>query len=234
MSDRIDDCTTLFRRSWSLYDAITAGNYMFHREFYGEIAAIVSDRGQAGDYTLLDLGCGNARFLSPCLRAAPPLSYTGVDLSPTALAEAHDYLAGLDGVSLHEDDMVEFARRAGEGSFDIVFSGYAMHHLDEADKARLLSACSAALAPGGSFLLIDVLREDGQSREDYLTAYLGMMRGEWTAVPAEMIEEACNHVAAHDQPSSLAELSALAEEAGLGRITLLANYRQHHLIRFER
>ena len=106
--------------------------------------------------------------------------------------------------------------------------------LDEADKARLLSACSAALAPGGSFLLIDVLREDGQSREDYLTAYLGMMRGEWTAVPAEMIEEACNHVAAHDQPSSLAELSALAEEAGLGRITLLANYRQHHLIRFER
>ncbi len=233
MSAQVDDHTTLFRRSWSIYDAITAENYMFHRELYGEVASILSERGRAGDYTLLDLGCGNARFLAPCLRSAPPVNYTGVDLSPVALTEARDYLAGLGGVSLHEQDMVEFATESS-GGFDLIFSGYAMHHLDEAAKARLFSACAAALVTGGFFLLIDVLREEGQDRDGYLADYLGMMRGEWTAIPAAMIEETCNHVAAHDQPASLSELSALAAATGLSTVSLLARYRQHHLIRFAR
>jgi len=49
-----------------------------------------------------------------------------------------------------------------------------------------------------------------------------------------MIEETCEHVAAHDQPASLSELSALAAAAGLTAVSLLAKYRQHHLIRFAR
>lgn len=233
MSAAVDDHTTLFRRSWSLYDAITAENYMFHRELYGEVATILSQQGCSGDYTLLDLGCGNARFLVPCLRDAPPGSYTGVDLSPVALTEAQDYLAGLGGVSLHERDMVEFAAESG-GGYDVIFSGYAMHHLDGAAKGRLLSGCATALAPGGFFLLIDVLREEGQSRDEYLADYVDMMRGEWTAIPAVMIEETCEHVVAHDQPASVSELSALAAVAGLPAVALLAKYRQHHLIRFGR
>jgi len=233
MSGPIDDHTTLFRRSWSLYDAITAENYMFHRELYGEVATILSQQGQSGDYTLLDLGCGNARFLAPCLRDAPPRSYTGVDLSPVALTEAREYLAGLGGVSLHERDMVEFTAEVA-GGYDVIFSGYAMHHLDEAAKARLLSGCATALAPGGFFLLIDVLREEGQTRDEYLADYVDMMRGEWTAIPAEMIEETCEHVVAHDQPASVSELIALAAAAGLPAVTLLAKYRQHHLVRFGR
>ena len=37
---------------------------------------------------LLDLGCGNARYLAPCLKRFPPTIYEGVDLSEAALAEA--------------------------------------------------------------------------------------------------------------------------------------------------
>lgn len=61
-----------------------------------------------------------------------------------------------------------------------------------------------------------------------------MMRGEWTAMSSDMIEETCDHVAAHDEPASFSELSELADAAGLPVVTLLAKYRQHHLIRFER
>lgn len=150
MSAPVDDHTTLFRRSWSLYDAITAENYMFHRELYGEVEAILSQQGCSGDYTLLDLGCGNARFLAPCLRSTPPVNYTGVDLSRVALTEADDYLAGLGGVSLHECDMVEFAAESG-GEYDVIFSGYAMHHLEGEAKAKLFSHCARAFAPGGFF-----------------------------------------------------------------------------------
>jgi SAM-dependent methyltransferase len=233
MSSPIDDHTTIFRRSWSVYDAITAENYMFHRELYSEVAAILERRHGTGDYSVLDLGCGSARFLAPSLQSAPPVSYTGVDLSPVALTEAQDYLAGLGGVSLHESDMVEFAAES-VGGYDVIFSGFAMHHLNAAAKAALFSHCARALAPGGFFLLVDVLREEGQTREEYLDGYLGMMHGEWNAVAAEMIDEACDHVAAHDDPASLSELSEFATAAGLATVSLLAKHRQHHLIRFER
>ena len=67
-----DDETALFRKSWTLYDAISERNYMFHREIYAHVADLLRQRHQTGPYHLLDLGCGNARFLAPCLHSAPP------------------------------------------------------------------------------------------------------------------------------------------------------------------
>lgn len=230
MSDR-DDHTTLFRNSWSIYDAIAAENYMFHREIYELVTDRLRRRHQSGPYTLLDLGCGNARFLAPSLRAAPPSRYDGVDLSSTALAEARDYLDGLDGISLHEHDMVGFVSLSGSRP-DVIFTGYAAHHLPTATKARLFAACAAALAPDGEMLMVDVAREAAQDRDSYIAAYLGLMRGEWTAVPSEMIEEACDHVAAHDFPETLADLFAMATAAGFSRAELLDQHGPHHLMRF--
>lgn len=228
---RTDDHTTLFRTAWSIYDAIAAENYMFHREIYALVTGRLHDRAAAGSYTLLDLGCGNARFLAPSLRSAPPDRYTGVDLSPAALAEARDYLEGIDGVSLHEDDMVRFVSLSGERP-DVIFTGYAVHHLASPVKAKLFESCAAALAPGGELLMVDVAREEGQDRDTYIRAYLDLMRNEWTAVPAAMIEEACDHVAAHDHPETVSDLFAMAKAAGFSRTELLDRYGPHHLFCF--
>lgn len=228
---RTDDHTTLFRRSWSLYDAITAENFMFHRELYGQVASILAERHRRGPDSILDLGCGNARFLAPCLDGAPPLSYTGVDLSPTALDEARDYLAGVENVSLHERDMTVFAAD-WDGRCGVIFTGYAMHHLPNESKGGLLRSGAARLLPGGELLMIDVLREDGEERDDYIDRYLRLMRDEWTAIPRAMIEEACDHVAAHDQPASLAELRDLASRAGFAKVEVIERHGPHHLLRF--
>lgn len=228
---RADDHTTLFRTSWSIYDAIAAENYMFHREIYALVTGRLHDRAAAGSYTLLDLGCGNARFLAPSLRSAPPERYTGVDLSPTALAEARDYLEGVEGVDLHEGDMVAFVVSSGERP-DVIFTGYAVHHLPSTAKARLFEACAAALAPGGELLMVDVARDEGQDRDTYIAAYLDLMRTKWSAVPAAMIEEACDHVAAHDQPETVSDLFAVAKAAGFSHAEVLDQHGPHHLFRF--
>lgn len=228
----MSEAATLFRRSWSLYDAITAENYMFHRELYAPVAAALTKRHAAGPYSVLDLGCGNARFLAPVLHAAPPVRYDGVDLSPTALAEVADYLAGLDGVSLHEGDMLAHTA-ASEESYDVIFTGFAVHHLDTRQKAQLVQSCAALLAPGGEFLMIDVVREEGQDRDTYIAAYIERMRG-WTAVAAELIDEACEHVAAHDQPDSFTTLASLAAAAGFGQAEIVERHGPHHLLRFTR
>ena len=60
-----DDETHLFRTSWSLYDALSEKNYMFHREIYALIANLLQQRRERGGYSMIDLGCGNTRFLAP-------------------------------------------------------------------------------------------------------------------------------------------------------------------------
>lgn len=227
------DHLTLFRKSWGLYDAIAAENYMFHRELYGRVGDLFAKRHESGPFRLLDLGCGNARFLAPCLGIAPPRRYDGVDLSPAALEEARDHLSGFGEVRFHEEDMVEHVASTEE-RYDLVFTGYAVHHLAPERKDRLFEACSACVDPGGELLMVDVLREEGQGLEEYLATYLRLMREEWTAIPSLMIEEACEHVAAHDQPASFSELSASARSAGWADAEILERFGPHHLLRFSR
>ena len=226
-----DDETALFRKSWTLYDAISEKNYMFHREIYAHVGELLELRRQAGPYRLLDLGCGNARFLAPWLHATPPAEYHGVDLSPSALDEARDYLKGIASVSLHHKDMLQAVQEM-DTSFDVIFTSFAVHHLDFGSKQRLFSACAARLAPGGSFIMVDVVREEGQTREQYLEGYLGGMRAHWTAVPPDELEQACAHVAAYDFPETLADLTAMAKKASLSQTRLLDRFAQHHVLVF--
>jgi cyclopropane fatty-acyl-phospholipid synthase-like methyltransferase len=161
---------------------------------------------RAARIRLLDLGCGNTRFIAPCLRTATPSRYAGVDLSEAALNEAREYLSGLENVALHHQDMLQ-AVQAADASFDVIFSGFAVHHLGAEGKQALFHACAAKLAPGGHFILVDVVREEDQTREQYLEGYLDFMRTQWTAVRPEHLDEACAHVAAYDFPETFSPIS---------------------------
>ncbi|WP_397381482.1 class I SAM-dependent methyltransferase [Prosthecobacter sp.] len=226
-----DDNTALFRKAWTLYDAISEKNYMFHREIYDHVSGVLQERHAQGPYHLLDLGCGNARFLAPCLKLAPPASYDGVDLSVSALDEARTNLKGIANTGLHHKDMLQAVENA-DTAFDIIFSGFAVHHLDAADKQRLFTACAEHLAPGGQFILVDVVREDGQTREQYLDGYLNFMRTQWTEVQPEHLDEACSHVSAYDFPETLADLTQMAKQAGLSQPLVLNRFSQHHVMVF--
>lgn len=225
------DETALFRQAWTLYDTITAMNYMFHREIYALIADVLRQRHGGSPYSLLDLGCGNARFMAPCFQAAPPGRYDGVDLSAAALEEAREHLSSLQQVTLHHQDMLQATRQV-EAAFDVIFTSFAVHHLDAETKQQLFHACAARLVPGGALIMVDVVREEGQSREEYLESYLGTMRTRWTEVRPDHLEEACTHVAAFDFPETLSGLGRMAAEAGLSQTRLLQRHDQHHIIVF--
>jgi len=231
ISPTADDQTALFRKSWTLYDAISEKNYMFHREIYAQVADLLYQRYQIGPYHLLDLGCGNARFLAPCLQAAPPASYNGVDLSLSALDEARTYLNGILNTALHHQDMLQ-AVEDTDSAFDIIFTGFAVHHLDATAKQQLFHACSQHLVPGGQIIMVDVVREEAQTREQYLDGYLNFMRTQWTEVLPEHLDEACAHVAAYDFPETLSDLTHMAKQATLTKTQLISRHAQHHILRF--
>jgi SAM-dependent methyltransferase len=228
------ESTAIFTRSWSLYDLITEHNYMFHQEIYSGVCDLLKLRNDPRQYRLLDLGCGNARYLAPCLKQSPPSLYEGVDLSEAALAEAHGYLAGFPGpVTLTHGDLLE-AIESTDKTWDVIFTGFAVHHLMPEEKARFFRAVGRCLAKSGWLILVDVVREENQSRENYLEDYLKFMRESWIKVPPDQLEEACMHVQDYDYPEYLSTLQEMARAAGLNASRMISRYGQHYTLLFAR
>lgn len=224
--------TTIFTRSWSLYDLITAYNYMFHQEIYDSVQQLLGLRQDIAHYRILDLGCGNARFMAPCLLKYLPVYYEGVDLSETALAEAKTYLAQLTcPVKLTHNDLLA-SIESTQDQWDIIFSGFAVHHLTPEDKVRFFNAVGRSLSKRGWLILVDVVREEHQDRETYLNRYLQFMRETWIKVPPEQLEEACTHVHDHDYPETFSTLQQMAISVGLHAQRVVSQYGQHCTLLF--
>lgn len=217
----------MFQKSWSIYDALSEKNYMHHREIYARVEEWLARRG-AEPYSILDLGCGNARFLAPCLKKHTPGMYVGVDLSAAALEEAKEHLEGLLHVALRQEEMVEALSRSKAG-YEVIFSGYAMHHLDSARKEKFFSLCSQRLVLGGGMLLVDIVREEDETREAYIGKYLDFMRRDWTEVPIDELDEACAHVQAHDFPETESTLRDMGKRAGFATMERLARFGPHQV-----
>ena len=99
--------------------------------------------------TILELGVGTGETSRRVLARHPGAKLTGIDASAEMLAEAS--LPGADlRVGRLEDALPD-------GSFDLVVSCLAIHHLDGMGKRDLFDRIAAALADGGMFVLADVI-----------------------------------------------------------------------------
>ena len=101
---------------------------------------------------VLELGTGSGVTARRVLERHPHAQLTGVDSSEHMLAAAE-----LPGADLRLQDLRE---PLPEGPFDLVFSALAVHHLEAPEKADLIARVAAALAPGGRFVLADVVVPD--------------------------------------------------------------------------
>jgi tRNA (cmo5U34)-methyltransferase len=98
---------------------------------------------------LLELGTGTGVTSKRVLARHPHAHLTGVDASEHMLA-----VADLPGADLRRQDLRD---ELPEGPFDLVFSALAIHHLDGPGKVDLFARIAAALAPGGRFVMADVV-----------------------------------------------------------------------------
>jgi cyclopropane fatty-acyl-phospholipid synthase-like methyltransferase len=107
-------------------------------------------------HSLLDLGCGDGRLARLALDACASLErVVAVDSSPPMLDQARHHFADDQRVTVRRWDMT---RSIGPlGPFDVIVSGFAIHHLDDDRKQGLFGEVAAQLGSGGLFANLEVV-----------------------------------------------------------------------------
>ncbi len=147
-------------------------------------AAVLSLLPASGVGRVLDIGTGTGRMLE--LLAPHARAGVGVDASRAMLALARSRLArpGLGHLSVRQADMYSMPLAH---QFDLVLMHMVLHYAE--DPAAALAEAARVMAPGGTLIVVDLLRHD------------------WTAVTDRL---------AHRWPGfGDAEMATLLEAAGL-------------------
>jgi cyclopropane fatty-acyl-phospholipid synthase-like methyltransferase len=105
---------------------------------------------------VLDLGCGDGRLAELVLHARPSVaSIVAVDRSAAMLALARERFKTDTRVRVHEWDLRQ--PLTPWGRFDVVLSGFAIHHLEHPRKRELFEETANQLNTGGVFLNLEVV-----------------------------------------------------------------------------
>ena len=101
----------------------------------------------------LDVGTGDGRLIDLVRAERPGAEAVGLDFSPPMLAAAADRFADDAAVELIEHDLGEPLPPLP--TFDLVVSGFVIHHLDDERKRALYAEVLGRLRPGGRFLNLE-------------------------------------------------------------------------------
>jgi len=177
-------------------------------------AVLAAARVGPGD-AVLDLGCGTGQISLPL--AALGADVVGIDVSPAMadrlLAEAgRQGLRSVTAVAMPIEKLV-----LQPGSVDLIVSSYALHHLRDPDKARLIQACYQWLRPGGRLVIADMMLGRGGSARDreIIRAKIGTLArrgpGGWWRIAKNAVRYLAR---VQERPISMAAWTRLCETAG--------------------
>ncbi len=125
---------------------------------------------------ILDLGCGDGRFLALAKLARPQATGVALDFSPTMLAAARARFAQDPTISVIEHNLNEPLPNIG--GFDVILSSFAIHHLNDERKFALYREIYALLEPAGLFCNLEHVTSPTKIlHEDFYRA-LGMRAAE--------------------------------------------------------
>lgn len=123
-----------------------------------ELIADVSSRVNPNAKSLLDIGCGAGNYSLKILERVPNLDVTLIDLSRPMLNRAVERVSSSTSgkITAIQGDIRE--AQISESEFDIICAAAVLHHLRE-DKEwqQVFSKVYAALKPGGSFWISDII-----------------------------------------------------------------------------
>lgn len=131
------------------YPEMIRGDIPVYDRFQDELVAVSGD----GARRVLELGTGTGETAARLLQRHPTARLVGLDESEAMLSAARERLPAAR-VELRVGRLQD---TLPEGPFDLVASALCVHHLVAAEKRDLFARVREALAPGGRFVLADVV-----------------------------------------------------------------------------
>ena len=216
----------IFRKTWATYQKVISNNLMFHRELTTAVRKLLESH--PGPLSVLDLGCGDAAHIVKILNPGQVAEYCGCDLSPYALDVARNNLEPFGiRANLLCRDMVTVLREAPGNHFDVVYSGYALHHLPIEEKQTFFMQCRRILRENGCLILVDVMLEEGEARPAYLDSYNKAVATLWEALTPYERDQVQEHIRNCDFPETPTIIQELAHNAGLRTCRRLGKHTWH-------
>jgi ubiquinone/menaquinone biosynthesis C-methylase UbiE len=211
-----------FENQWSTYKTIVQHDFMHHRALLGAVEQVLKhyfDGAPAGHRPhFVDLGCGDADPLAAVLRDLPLGSLLGLDQASSVLPLAAKALGEVPyPCDWIQGELLEWATAATPQTHpvDILYSSFAIHHLDGESQEAFLAGVRKKINPKGIFLWADIFREPGESVDDFRLRYTQRMTDHWgSALQPQQLAHACFHVSHYDLPADRATIGSTALNQG--------------------
>ena len=170
---------------------------------------------------VLDLGAGTGLLSAVISGRFPRARITLVDLSVEMLRVARRRFA--DEPKRFEFRVMDFARKALPGGYDLVASALSIHHLTDGDKRELFEKANGALVSGGHFVNLDQVLGETPEEEARLEEWWDRSVRE-AGASEEDLAAASRRMRA-DKNATLADQLRWLEEAGFGDVA--CRHRDH-------
>ncbi|MAN45813.1 MAG: class I SAM-dependent methyltransferase [Alphaproteobacteria bacterium] len=183
------------------------------RAALAEISRELKGRDQRG-VSLLDMACGNGRFLSQVMQVYPRLRASGLDLSPSYTEAARERLNRWPHVDiLHE---AAEAMPLEDDSLDMVVSIFLFHELPADVRPKVLAQVARILKPGGLFILADSVQFGDYPEMDGLLEYF----------PHGFHEPYYPEYLSWDAPKACETVGLVPERQALAFLTKVSTFRK--------
>jgi ubiquinone/menaquinone biosynthesis C-methylase UbiE len=184
---------------------------------------------------VVDLGCGTGQLSLPLAeRGARVLA---VDVSPAMVERLAEKARERAVVNLECLAAPIENLSLPAGSVDLIVTSYALHHLRDADKDRLVAAAYHWLRPGGSLVVADMMFGRGGASRDRaiikskVSALAKKGIGGWWRIA----KNACRYlVRVQERPVSISAWTAMFTRAGFVEITTSSIVAEASLVRGQR
>ena len=169
---------------------------------------------------LLDIGCGAGNYSLKLLERLPDMSVMLVDLSRPMLERAVERIrpATTREISTAQSDIRDLA--LGEARFDVIVAAAVFHHLRaDAEWQAVFGKCYAALKPGGSMWISDLVEHAVPEIQALMWARYGDYLTELK--DAAYRDHVLAYIAEEDTPRSLLFQTGLLRDVGFRRVEVL-------------
>jgi SAM-dependent methyltransferase len=128
-----------------------------------KVVALVKAEVGTKKAVVLDLGCGYGYASQLLKQNCPALRCLAIDNEPKTIRVAREHLESM-GIEVLLDEAVNFLDRCPEGSFDVIFSIFAIHNLEHKARETLVRSVGRVLKKGGLFIEADKIAVDDEAR----------------------------------------------------------------------